>query len=262
MSKSPEAFRSISEASEWLGTQAHVLRFWESKFGQLNPVRKPGGKRYYRPSDLTLLGGIKYLLHQQGTTIKSVQIILKEKGVTHVSGFSPPLDFTMPISKKNSKSNIKKIEEYSLDEISKKDLKPENVIKELNSLYDDEDDQLHLFPLLHHEQTTTVETENILPSQSQSAPDPRGKQIEEKVNSQSFPSPESMDNRYMDPSDKSVQALGVGITAKDFFLSDYIGKSGSASTILNLTKKQISKIILSKKASIVQLENLVKQMNG
>jgi hypothetical protein len=114
---------------------------------------------------------------------------------------------------------------------------------------------------LHHEQTTTVETENILPSQSQSAPDPRGKQIEEKVNSQSFPSPESMDNRYMDPSDKSVQALGVGITAKDCFLSDYIGKYGSASITLKLTKKQISKIFLSKKASIAQLENLVKQMN-
>ena len=261
MSKSPEAFRTISEASEWLGTQAHVLRFWESKFGQLNPVRKPGGRRYYRPSDLTLLGGIKYLLHQQGTTIKAVQIILKEKGVGHVSGFSPPLDVIMSASHKRSKSNIKIIEEYSLDEIRKKELKPENVNKELNSFYDDEKDQLHLFPKLDQEQTTKVETENTLPSQSQRGPEPRVQKIDERINLQSSPSPESIDNLGIDLSDNSVQVLGVDITGKDFLLSEYTGKSGSASTILKLTKKQINQTFLSKKAFVVQLENLIKQMN-
>ena len=261
MSKSPEAFRTISEASEWLGTQAHVLRFWESKFGQLNPVRKPGGRRYYRPSDLTLLGGIKYLLHQQGTTIKAVQIILKEKGVGHVSGFSPPLDVLTPESQKRSKSNIKIIEEYSLDEIRKKELKPENVNKELNSFYDDEKDQLHLFPKLDQEQTTKVETENTLPSQSQRVPEPLVQQIDERINSQSSPSQVPIDNLGIDLSDNSVQALGVDITGKDFFLSEYTGKSGSASTILKLTRKQIDQICLSKKTSIVQLKNLVKKIN-
>ena len=70
-----------SEVSEMLVTQAHVLRFWESKFEQLKPVRRPGGRRYYRPLDITLLGGIKYLLHQQGITIKAVQRLLKKKRV-------------------------------------------------------------------------------------------------------------------------------------------------------------------------------------
>jgi len=261
VSKSPEAFRTISEASEWLGTQAHVLRFWESKFSQLNPVRKPGGRRYYRPSDLTLLGGIKYLLHQQGTTIKAVQIILKEKGVGHVSGFSPPLDVVMSASHKRSKSNIKIIEEYSLDEIRKKEPKPENVNKELNSFYDDEDDQLHLFPPLDQEHTATVETNNTLPSQSQSGPKPRVQQIDESISSQSSPAPEPIDNLGIVSRDNSVQTLGVDIAGNDFLLSEYTGKSGSASTILKLTRKQIDQICLSKKTSIVQLRNLVKQIN-
>ena len=261
MSKSPEAFRTISEASEWLGTQTHVLRFWESKFGQLNPVRKPGGRRYYRPSDLTLLGGIKYLLHQQGTTIKAVQIILKEKGVGHVSSFSPPLDVLTPESQKRSKANKKIIEEYSLDEIREKELKPENVNKELNSFYDDEKDQLHLFSTLDQEQTTKVETKNTLPSQSQRGPEPRVQKIDERINLQSSPSPESTDNLGIDLSNNSVQVLGVDITGKDFLLNEYTGKSGSASTILKLTKKQINQTFLSKKAFVVQLENLIKQMN-
>jgi DNA-binding transcriptional MerR regulator len=92
MAKSRDAFRTISEVADWLGIQAHVLRFWESKFSQIRPVKRAGGRRYYRPADMLLIGGIKKLLHDDGLTIKGVQKVLREQGVAHVSSFSPPLD--------------------------------------------------------------------------------------------------------------------------------------------------------------------------
>ena len=92
MAKSAEAFRTISEVAEWLDIPAHVLRFWESKFTQIKPVKRAGGRRYYRPQDMVLIGGIKTLLHDEGMTIKGVQKVLREKGVRHVSGLSRPLD--------------------------------------------------------------------------------------------------------------------------------------------------------------------------
>ena len=91
MAKSREAFRTISEVAEWLDTPAHVLRFWESKFSQVKPVKRAGGRRYYRPGDMELLGGIKKLLHEDGMTIKGVQKILREQGVRHVAGLSAHL---------------------------------------------------------------------------------------------------------------------------------------------------------------------------
>ena len=95
------------------------------------------------------------------------------------------------------------------------------------------------------------------PSRSQRVPEPLVQQIDESINSQSSPSQVSIDNLGIDLSDNSVQALGVDITGKDFLLSEYTGKSGSASTILKLTKKQINQTFLSKKAFVVQLENLI-----
>lgn len=92
MVKSPDAFRTISEVADWLGIQAHVLRFWESKFTQVKPIKRAGGRRYYRPADMLLLGGIKKLLHDDGLTIKGVQKILREEGMTYVSSLSAPLD--------------------------------------------------------------------------------------------------------------------------------------------------------------------------
>lgn len=92
MSKSPDAFRTISEVADWLGIQAHVLRFWESKFSQVKPVKRAGGRRYYRPGDMQLLGGIKKLLHDDGLTIKGVQKILREHGVAYVVDLSQPLE--------------------------------------------------------------------------------------------------------------------------------------------------------------------------
>jgi DNA-binding transcriptional MerR regulator len=96
MSKSPDAFRTISEVAEWLDTQAHVLRFWESKFTQVKPVKRAGGRRYYRPSDMMLLGGIKKLLHDDGMTIKGAQKLLREKGVKYVASLSQPVDGEEP----------------------------------------------------------------------------------------------------------------------------------------------------------------------
>ncbi|MGI3165593.1 MerR family transcriptional regulator [Pseudooceanicola sp. 200-1SW] len=92
MPKSADAFRTISEVADWLGTPAHVLRFWESKFSQVRPVKRAGGRRYYRPADMELLGGIKRLLHEEGMTIKGVQKLLRDRGTAHVAAMSPPLD--------------------------------------------------------------------------------------------------------------------------------------------------------------------------
>ena len=78
--KSPDAFRTISEVAEWLGVPTHVLRFWESRFTQVKPVKRAGGRRYYRPSDMELLGGIRKLLHEDGMTIRGVQKLLREGG--------------------------------------------------------------------------------------------------------------------------------------------------------------------------------------
>lgn len=92
MSKSRDAFRTISEVSDWLDVPAHVLRFWESKFSQVKPVKRAGGRRYYRPTDMQLLGGIKKLLHEDGMTIKGVQKLLRENGVKHVAALAPDLE--------------------------------------------------------------------------------------------------------------------------------------------------------------------------
>jgi DNA-binding transcriptional MerR regulator len=82
--KSPDAFRTISEAAEGLDVPQHVLRFWETRFSQIRPMKRGGGRRYYRPADIDLLKGIRHLLYGQGYTIRGVQRILKEKGTTHV----------------------------------------------------------------------------------------------------------------------------------------------------------------------------------
>jgi len=90
MEKSPEAFRTISEVAETLATPAHVLRFWESRFPQIRPVKRAGGRRYYRPADVALLAGIKRLLHSEGLTIRGVQKLLREQGVRHVAALGDP----------------------------------------------------------------------------------------------------------------------------------------------------------------------------
>ena len=84
--KAPDAFRTISEAAEELDVPQHVLRFWETRFSQIKPMKRAGGRRYYRPADVELLKGIRSLLYKEGYTIRGVQKILKEDGAGHVAG--------------------------------------------------------------------------------------------------------------------------------------------------------------------------------
>jgi DNA-binding transcriptional MerR regulator len=96
--KSDNAFRTISEVAEALAVKPHVLRFWESKFDEIQPVKRAAGRRYYRPEDVALIAGIKHLLHEQGMTIKGAQKHLKENGVSDVralaSGDKPKTENT------------------------------------------------------------------------------------------------------------------------------------------------------------------------
>jgi DNA-binding transcriptional MerR regulator len=81
LAKGPEAFRTISEAAEELGVPQHVLRFWETKFSFIRPMKRAGGRRFYRPQDIEVLKGVRFLLHQEGYTIKGVQRLHKEQGL-------------------------------------------------------------------------------------------------------------------------------------------------------------------------------------
>jgi DNA-binding transcriptional MerR regulator len=85
MEKSPDAFRTISEAADELDLPQHVLRFWETRFSTIKPLKRGGGRRYYRPEDVLLLKGIRHLLYDQGFTIKGVQKILKDQGARAVA---------------------------------------------------------------------------------------------------------------------------------------------------------------------------------
>ena len=110
MKKSPQAFRTISEVANWLDTQTHVLRFWESKFKQIKPIKR-AGRRYYRPQDMQVLGGIKALLHGQGLTIKHVQGLLAEQGISAVVSLSPDLNFA-------GADKVELVEEVIVEEVA------------------------------------------------------------------------------------------------------------------------------------------------
>jgi DNA-binding transcriptional MerR regulator len=84
MAKGPEAFRTISEAADELLVPQHVLRFWETKFSFIRPMKRAGGRRFYRPQDIAVLRGVRRLLHDEGYTIKGVQRLHREQGVRHL----------------------------------------------------------------------------------------------------------------------------------------------------------------------------------
>lgn len=96
--KSPEAFRTISEAAEELDVPAHVLRFWESKFPQISPLKRAGGRRFYRPQDLQLLRGVKRLLYEDGFTIKGARKFIKDNGVASVMDLGAGIAETGPLA--------------------------------------------------------------------------------------------------------------------------------------------------------------------
>jgi len=98
MDKSEDAFRTISEAAEELDLPQHVLRFWETRFPQIRPMKRGGGRRYYRPDDVELLRAIRHLLYNEGYTIKGVQRMLKERGVRAVLAMPAQSSSDRPVS--------------------------------------------------------------------------------------------------------------------------------------------------------------------
>ncbi len=103
MAKGPEAFRTISEAADELDVPQHVLRFWETKFAFIRPMKRAGGRRFYRPSDISVLRGVRRLLHEEGYTIKGVQRLHREEGLRRlVSAGSGHLDALPPVGSRTA----------------------------------------------------------------------------------------------------------------------------------------------------------------
>ena len=94
--KSPDAYRTIGEASEAIGVPQHVLRFWETRFSQIRPVKRAGNRRYYRPGDIALLKRIRQLLHEDGYSIRGVQRLLRASGAKAVIEGVPEGDVRPP----------------------------------------------------------------------------------------------------------------------------------------------------------------------
>ena len=139
--KSPEAFRTISEVSKDLSLPQHVLRFWETKFAQIKPIKRGGGRRYYRPEDIDLLKGIKNLLYSDGYTIRGGQKVIKENGLKKIlySNISANIkleekSFTGKENSYTSNSNVFVSSGQSLSESKRKKLI--NVMENLVNLQD------------------------------------------------------------------------------------------------------------------------------
>ena len=132
--KSPEAFRTISEVSKDLSLPQHVLRFWETKFVQIKPIKRGGGRRYYRPEDVMLLKGIKNLLYNDGYTIRGVQKVIKENGTKKILSVNAQNnDFTL--IEKDNNQNFAEFNEASHTVISEtKRNKLKNVLNDLIEL--------------------------------------------------------------------------------------------------------------------------------
>lgn len=90
MAKSPKAFRTISEAAEEVGAPQHVLRFWETKFDFIVPVKRAGGRRFYRPDDVMVLKAVRRLLHDEGLTIRGVQRLVQDQGLARLTAYADP----------------------------------------------------------------------------------------------------------------------------------------------------------------------------
>ena len=132
-SKSPEAFRTISEVSKDLSLPQHVLRFWETKFVQIKPIKRGGGRRYYRPEDVKLLKGIKSLLYNDGYTIRGVQKVIKENGTKKLLNIhSENKVFTEARKDNNDQLEQKNYSQYSINDSKRKKLM--NVLDDLVQL--------------------------------------------------------------------------------------------------------------------------------
>ena len=122
--KSPNAFRTISEVAGWLELPTHVLRFWESKITQISPIKRAGGRRYYRPRDMLLLGGIKFLLYEEGLTIRALNQKITSEGQKAIESYSQPLE---KVKEQSAQENMNKIE---IEPILMKELHSKNKIEE------------------------------------------------------------------------------------------------------------------------------------
>ena len=132
-SKSPEAFRTISEVSKDLSLPQHVLRFWETKFVQIKPIKRGGGRRYYRPEDVRLLKGIKSLLYNDGYTIRGVQKVIKENGTKKLlNNDIENKPFTEITKDNNDPLTQQSYSKYSINETKRKKLM--NVLDDLVKL--------------------------------------------------------------------------------------------------------------------------------
>ena len=131
--KSPEAFRTISEVSKDLSLPQHVLRFWETKFVQIKPIKRGGGRRYYRPEDVSLLRGIKNLLYNDGYTIRGVQKVIKENGTRQLLEMDTSNKYFTD-NKKNNNDPLgdNMISHHSINETKRKKLV--NVLEDLIQL--------------------------------------------------------------------------------------------------------------------------------
>lgn len=124
MSKSVEAFRTIGEVADELDVPKHVLRFWEGKFPHIRPMKRGGGRRYYRPEDMELLRGIRHLLHAEGYTIKGVQKILREQGIDQVKEAAAAATAALASANKNSKSRGRAAKRIAANDTAQQDLLP------------------------------------------------------------------------------------------------------------------------------------------
>ena len=132
-SKSPEAFRTISEVSKDLSLPQHVLRFWETKFAQIKPIKRGGGRRYYRPEDVKLLKGIKSLLYNDGYTIRGVQKVIKENGTKKLLTIQAEnKDFTETRKNNNDQIEQQNYSQHSINDSKRKKLM--NVLEDLVQL--------------------------------------------------------------------------------------------------------------------------------
>lgn len=128
MQKSPDAFRTISEVADLLDLPQHVLRFWETRFSQIKPMKRGGGRRYYRPEDVDLLKGIRHLLYEEGYTIKGLQRILKEQGnkfVISIGNGEMPDIATVGADQANGRVEPAPVEAVSVSQMQNAGQKPQ-----------------------------------------------------------------------------------------------------------------------------------------
>ena len=240
MAKSPNAFRTISEVASWLGTQSHVLRFWESKFDAVDPVQRTGGRRYYRQTDMMLLGGIKFLLHEQGMTIKAVQRLLKDEGIAHVQSYSPKINIIelSNIPKQQSSETMISHSDKPIDFLNDfHNNKIGTAKSKLQSEHLEHKDQRFLFPELQ------LELE----------------QVNEKATIVHVTAKPSDTNVVVKPTPPLLSRAGLSKMDPD--VTKFVGKISPVTLILKLSIAEQSRLVRDSTHIIAQLQQLQKKLS-